>query len=204
MKLYYAPGTCSQAVHIVLAESGLPYDIEKVDLTSGRTEKGRDLADINAKKVVPVLELDNGEHLTEGPVIAQFVADSAGRLDLMPASGQLQRYRVMEWQNFLTSEIHKTYGPLFKPQVDAASKAFFRKTLRSRFEWVDRQLEGKQYLTGDAFTAADAYLFVVAGWAPMVDVDLSGLDNLATFVDRVQQRPAVRRVLAAEGLLGAQ
>lgn len=204
MKLYYAPGTCSQAVHIVLEESGQPYDIERVNTATGRTEKGQDFTDINAKAVVPVLELDTGEHLTEGPVIAQFVADSAGRTDLMPASGQLQRYRVMEWQNFLTSDIHKTYGPLFKPQVDAASKAFFRKTLRSRFEWIDHQLEGKPYLTGDDFTAADAYLFVLTGWAPLVTLDLSGLDHLTAFVDRVKRRPAVQRVLAAEGFLEAQ
>ncbi|WP_227816035.1 glutathione transferase GstA [Nitrogeniibacter aestuarii] len=204
MKLYYSPGACSQAVHIVLEECGLPYRIEKVDLVSGATESGKALADINPKKAVPVLELDDGAHLTEGPVIAQFVADSAGRLDLMPAGGSRQRYRVMEWQNFLTSEVHKAYTPLFKPQVDAASKAFFRKTLRSRYAWIDDQLAGKTHLTGDAFTAADAYLFVTASWAPMVDVDLSGLANLDAFVHRVRQRPAVRRVLAAEGLLGSQ
>lgn len=200
MKLYYTPGTCSLAIHILLIDTGQPHTLERVDSVSKTTQSGVDYWAINPKGAVPLLELDNGQRLSEGPVIAQFIADTTDRRDLMPAPGDLRRYRVMEWQNFVTSELHKGYGPLFKTQFDEAAKTAARAALRSRYQWVDQQLADRSYLTGDNFTAADAYLFVVTNWARMVDLDLSDLTHLQAFQQSVAERPAVHQAMAAEGL----
>lgn len=201
MKLYYAPAACSLVPHIVLRETGLPFTLEKVDTAKHLTQAGADYYAINPRGQVPLLQLDDGQMLTEGPVIVQYIADQASATTLMPVAGSMARYRVLEWQNYITSELHKTYSPLFNGDIDAGAKATLRAQLRKRYEWVDSQLADREYLTGEAFTAADAYLFVVTGWARFVDLSLSGLPNLDGFLKRVAARPAVREAMKAEGLL---
>jgi glutathione S-transferase len=202
MKLYFAPGACSLAPHIVLRETGTQFSLERVDLGKHQLSSGADYYAINPKGGVPVLELDNGERLTEGAIIAQYVADRAGNTQLMPAAGTMQRYRVMEWQNFITSELHKAFSPLFgAPALDDAAKAAFAQSLQKKFGWVSDQLKGKQYLTGDAYTVADVYLFVVSGWAKHVKLDLSHATNLQPYLARIAERPAVKEAMRAEGLL---
>jgi glutathione S-transferase len=201
MKLYYSPGACSLAPHIVLRETALAFDLVRVDLASHKLKAQDDYYAVNPKGAVPVLELDDGERLTEGPVIAQWICDRAGRTDLMPAAGTLARYRVMEWQNYVTSEVHKSYSPLFKPDFNEECKAWFRRALRQRYEYIESRLEQNDFLTGADFTAADAYLFVVTNWAGRVGVDLQNLASLDAFMTRVRTREAVQAALAAEGLL---
>jgi glutathione S-transferase len=201
MKLYYAPAACSLVPHIVLREIGLPFTLEKVDTGKHRTQAGDDYYAVNPKGQVPLLQLDDGQLLSEGPVIVQYIADQAAAITLMPAAGSIERYRVMEWQNYITSELHKTYSPLFNSEFDAKAKATLRSLLRKKYEWVDSKLAGRDHLTGDAFTAADAYLFVVTGWAKFIDLSLSGLPNLEAFLKRVSARPAVREAMKAEGLM---
>lgn len=198
MKLYYSPGTCSLAPQILLREANLPYTLVKVDTGTHLTEDGTDFYTINPKGYVPVLELDDGERLSEGPVIAQFIADHSHREDLMPAAGSMARYRVMEWQNYITSELHKSFTPLFNPALDAAAKAVIAASLSKKFSWVSAQLRGKAYLTGENFTAADAYLFTVSGWAKYVNVDLSDFQHLQTFLKLVASRPAVQEAMKAQ------
>lgn len=201
MKLYHAPAACSLAPHIVLRETGLAFELVKVDTARHITADGSDFYAVNAKGQVPVLELEDGTRLTEGPVIAQFIADSAGALLLMPEAGTLERYRVMEWQNYITSELHKSFTPLFHDDVDAHAKAALAGVLRKKLAWLDEQLADQPYLTGEIFTAADAYLFVVLGWARFVKLDIADLSNLQAFIARVASRPAVREAMRAEGLL---
>lgn len=202
MKLYYSPGACSLAPHIVLREAGLPFVLEKVDTAKHTLPSGEDYYALNSKGQVPLLALDDGTRLTEGPVIAQFIADQAGQAALMPASGSLARYRVMEWQNYITSELHKSFTPLFNPAFDAKAKALHSQLLRKKYEWVNSQLSDSPFLTGDAFTVADAYLFTVSAWAKYVGLDLSDLPHLQAFLTRVAARPAVQAAMKAEGLLG--
>lgn len=202
MKLYYAPAACSLAPHIVLREAGLSFDLEKVDTARHLSADGSDFHAVNSKGQVPVLELPDGTRLTEGPVIAQFIADQAGATLLMPAAGTLARYRVMEWQNYITSELHKSFTPLFHDDVDAAAKRALAGVLRKKLAWLDGQLAHTPYLTGQTFTAADAYLFVVLGWARYIQLDIADLTQLQAFLARVAQRPAVRDAMRAEGLLG--
>ena len=201
MKLYYSPAACSLAPHIVLREAALPFTLHRVDTERHVTADGDDYYAINSKGQVPVLELDDGARLSEGPVIAQFIADLAKATALMPAAGTIERYRVMEWQNYISTELHKSFTPLFADGLDAAAKGTLTERLRKKYEWLDRQLDGKSYLTGDVFTAADAYLFAVTGWARFVKLELSDLPNLKAFMNRVGQRPAVREAMRAEGLL---
>jgi glutathione S-transferase len=198
MKLYYSPGSCALAPHIVLREVGGPFELEKVDLKAHQTAGGGDFYRINSKGSVPVLEIHGGERLTEGPVICQYIADQAQRTDLMPAPGSLARYRVMEWQNFITSEVHKSFSPLFKPDVEAATKAYFRALLLKRYAWISSSLEGKHYLTGESFTAADAYLFAVTRWAKSQEVDLASFQPVQAFMQRVREREAVSAALEVE------
>jgi glutathione S-transferase len=200
MKLYYSPGACSFAPHIVLREANLAFTLERVDIGTHKTADGTDYYTINPRGQVPLLELDDGQRLSEGPIIAQYVADRAQRTDLMPAAGTLERYRVMEWQNYITSELHKTFAPLFDAAIDAPAKALFSAALRKKFAWVSSQLRGRQYLTGDNFTAADAYLFTVARWSQFVGLDLSDFEHLQGFLQRVASRPAVREAMKAEGV----
>lgn len=201
MKLYYAPGACSLAPHILLQETQLPHELEKVDLKAHKTQHGDNYYKFNTKGYVPLLELDNGEMLSEGPVIAQYICDQAGRDDLMPAAGTMARYRVMEWQNYITSELHKSFGPTFNPTLNPEIKTYLVEGLKRKYEWVDTQLQGKPYLTGDNFTAADAYLFTVTNWAKLIDLDLSAHNNLQDYMARISERPAVQEALKEEGLL---
>ncbi len=201
MKLYYAPAACSLAPHIVLREAGLAFTLCKVDTARHVTPDGADFHAINPKGQVPLLELDDGSRLSEGPVIAQFIADAAGAQGLMPAAGTLARYRVMEWQNYVTSELHKSFTPLFADGLDATAKRTLAARLRKKYEWVDAQLAAGGYLNGETFSAADAYLFVVTNWAKFVQLDLGDLAHLQAFMARVAARPAVREAMRAEGLL---
>lgn len=200
MKLYFSPGACSLASHIVLREAGATFLLEKVDTARHVTSSGKDYYTINPKGQVPLLLLDDGTTLSEGPVIAQFIADQAGDVKLMPAAGSLARYRVMEWQNYITSELHKSFTPLFNAAFDPTAKALHAALLRTKYEWVDSRLSSTSYLTGDDFTAADAYLFTVTGWARYVGLDLTDLANLRRFLARVAERPSVREAMQAEGL----
>lgn len=198
MKLFYSRGACSFAPHILLCETGLPYELERVDLGKHQTAGGQDFYAINPKGSVPVLQLDSGEYLTEGPVIAQYICDTAGRRDLMPAAGSLARYQQMEWQNYVSTEIHKSFSPLFNPALDAAAKAIFSQALVKKFGWVSTQLTRQPYLGGKDFSAADAYLFTVAGWAPHTGVDIKALQPLQDYLARIAERPAVKAARNAE------
>jgi glutathione S-transferase len=174
MKLYFAPGACSLSPHIVLRESGTLFDLEQVDLKAKQTKSGADYLRINPKGQVPVLQLDNGETLTEGPAIVQYIADQKPTSGLVPAVGSLPRYRVQEWLNYITSELHKSLGALFNPATPADYKELVTKEqLPKKFAYVNLQLAGKQYLMGDAFSVADAYLFTVLNWANFLKIDLS-------------------------------
>ncbi|KRD21698.1 glutathione S-transferase [Acidovorax sp. Root267] len=202
MKLYFSPAACSLSPHILLLECGLPFALEKVDTARHQTADGQDFYAINPKGQVPVLELDDGSRLTEGPVIAQYIADQAQATQLMPAAGTRARYRVMEWQNYVSTELHKSFTPLFHAGLDDNAKAALAALLRKKMEWLDAQLQDGNYLTGEHFTAADAYLFVVLGWAKFVKLDISDLAHLQAFMRRVAARPAVQAAMRAEGLLG--
>lgn len=199
MKLYFAPGTCSLAAHIALCETGLPHELVRVSTKTHQTADGGDYYKINPKGQVPVLELDDGSRLTEGPVIIQYLADRAGNTDLMPAAGTMARYRVMEWQNYVGAEIHKSFSPIFNPAFDAAAKEAAKQVLRRKFEWLDSQLDGRTFLTGETFTGADAYLFAVSNWARPVGLDLTDLANVQRFIATVAQRQSVKQALEDEG-----
>ena len=201
MKLYFAPGACSLSPHIVLCEAGYKFDLEQVDNKEKKTKSGMDLWGINGKGQVPVLELDNGERITEGPAIVQYLADRKPTCGLAPANGSMERVRVQEWLNFTTSELHKTYGLFFRPTTPADFKVISKEYLSKRLDWLDKQLAGKQYATGDKFTVADAYLFTVLRWSPYVNVDLGKWPNIKAYVDRVAARPKVQEAMRAEGLI---
>ena len=200
MKLYFAPGACSLAPHIVLRETGTNFELEQVDNKEKKTKSGTDFWQINPKGQVPVLELDSGERLTEGPVIVQYIADQKPGSGLAPAPGGMERYRVHEWQNFITSELHKSFGPLFRPTTPDAYKEISKENIGKRFDYIDKQLAGRQYLTGDKFTIADAYLYTVSRWGSRVGIDIAKWPNLKAYVDRVTARPKVQEALKAEGL----
>lgn len=202
MKLYFSPAACSLAPHILLRETGLPFELAKVDTARHVTADGQDFHTINPKGQVPVLELADGTRLTEGPVIAQYIADQAGATQLMPAAGTLARYRVMEWQNYIGTELHKSFTPLFHAELDAAAKAKLAGLLRKKLAWLDSRLGPGPHLTGAPFTAADAYLFVVLGWARFVGLEIGDLAHLQASLQRVAARPAVQAALHAEGLTG--
>jgi glutathione S-transferase len=201
MKLYFSPGACSLAPHIVLNESGLPFTLVKADLRAHKLEDGSDYYQTTTKGQVPLLEFDNGERLSEGPAITQYIADQVPAKKLAPANGTMERYRVQEWLNFVTSELHKGIGGLFNPAMPDDGKAVIRAKAASKLQWVDERLEGKQYLMGDAFTIADAYLFTVTNWTGHTGIDISGMKNLSAFQARMAARPAVQAALKAEGLL---
>lgn len=201
MKLYYSRGACSLSPHITLREAGIPFELILASTKTKKLQDGTDYVTINPKGQVPLLELDNGEKLTEGPAIVQYIADLAPASGLAPAAGTMPRYRLMEWLNFITSELHKSFSPLFSATTPDGMKDEYRAKLRERLEWVNQQLAGKTYLMGDGFTVADAYLYTVTNWARPVSVDLTGLENLLAYRDRVAARPAVQAALQAEGLL---
>ena len=200
-KLYYSPGACSLSPHIALREAGLPFDLVLASTKTKKLADGTDFYTINPKGSVPVLELADGQRLTEGPAIVQYIADQAPSSQLAPAAGTMARYRLMEWLNFITSELHKGFSPLFNPAMPEEAKVLSRAKLTERLTWVDTQLEGKSFLLGDSFTVADGYLFTVANWGKFVGVDIAPMKNLSAFMGRVAARPAVQAALKAEGLL---
>ena len=201
MKLYYSPGVCSLAPHIVAQEAGIPLKYEKVDLKAKRTESGADFWQITPKGYVPALEIANGEVLTEGPAIAQYLADLKPESKLVPANGTKERYRLQEMLGYINSEIHKSYSPLFHAETPEVTRAERKAYLQKRYAYLDAILAKQPYLLGDTFTAADAYLFAVTRWAKGADVDLSAFNALNAFQDRVAGRPAVQAAMTAEGLL---
>jgi len=201
MKLYYSPGACSLSPHIALREAGLPFQLVMASTKTKKLADGSDYLAINPKGQVPLLELDDGERLSEGPAIIQYIADQAPASGLAPAAGTMARYRLQEWLNYITSELHKGFSPLFNPATPEDYKPLVRTRLGNQFAWVDKQLEGRSYLLGDSFTVADGYLFTVAGWGKYVDVDISGLPNLIAYLARVAARPAVQEAMKAEGLI---
>jgi glutathione S-transferase len=203
MKLYYSPGACSLSPHIALLEAGLPYDLVKVDLRAKKLENGDDFLKVNPKGQVPALLLDNGEMLTEGPVIVQAIADKAAGKNLAPAAGSPERYRLQEWLNFITTELHKNFSPLFQPVIPDDVKTFFKDRIMGKFKYADSKLAGQDYLMGKQFTVADGYLFVMLKWAERTGIDLSAFKNLMAFKDRVGARPNVQSALKMEGLLKA-
>ncbi len=201
MKLYYAPAACSLSPHIVAREAGLDIELIKADLKAKTTADGADYTKVNAKGYVPALQLDNGQLLTEGPVIVQYLADLKPASGLVPAAGSIERYRVQEWLSFITSEIHKSFSPLFNPTAAAEWKEAAKANLAKRFGFVAAHLEGKQYLMGDNFTVADAYLFTVANWGQFVGFDIGQWPALKAHHARVAARPKVQEALKAEGLV---
>jgi len=201
MKLYYSPGACSLSPHIALQEAGLAYTPVLASTKSHKLQDGTDYYTINALGYVPVLELDNGERLREGPAIVQYIADQVPDKQLAPANGTLARYRLQEWLTFIGTELHKGFSPLFNPSTPEDYKPMVRERLLQRLQWVDSQLAGKQYLMGDQFTVADGYLFTVTNWTQPTKLDISGLANLAAYRERVGARPAVQAAMKAEGLL---
>ena len=201
MKLYFAPGACSLSPHIVLLEAGLPATYEKVDLSSKKTASGADYRTVNSKGSVPALELDDGSVLTEGPAVVQYIADQRPDSGLAPRPGSLERYRLMEILNFITSELHKSYGPLFNSKISTDWKASVLANLDKKFAWLSGFLKDKTYLLGNTFTVADAYLFTVLRWSDHVGVDLAKWPVLTAYKTRVEQRPKVQQALKDEGLL---
>ncbi|MEC5386619.1 glutathione transferase GstA [Uliginosibacterium sp. H3] len=201
MKLFYAPGVCSLAPHIALREAGLEVELQKVDTKTKAMEGGGNFLEINPKGYVPVLQLDNGTVLTEGPVIGQYIADLKPESKLAPPAGTMERYRLQELLGFLNSEVHKTFGPLFKPTTPNEYKDALRTQLGERFDYLSTQLQGKQWLMGDTFTIADGYLFTLLGWTQWTHIDLKKWPVLADYSARVAARPAVQAALKAEGLL---
>jgi glutathione S-transferase len=200
MKLYYTPGACSLSPHIVAREAGFDIELEQVDLREKKTKGGKDFWSVNPKGYVPVLEIDGGQRLTEGPAIVQYLADQKPGSGLAPATGTIDRYRTQEWLNFVASELHKTFAPLFRPTTPEDYKKIAKENLAKRYDWLDKELAGKQYLMGDKFTVADAYLFTILRWSPNVGIDLGKWPNITAYVDRVGARPKVQEALKAEGL----
>lgn len=198
MKLYFSPGACSMNPHIMLREAGMKFDLEKVDLGSHKTANGKDFYGINPKGYVPALELDNGQVLTENQAIVQYVADQKPEAKLAPANGTMERYRMQEWLGFIGTEIHKAFSPLFNPNISEADKKAAFDKLTKRFEFINKNLEGKQYLMGDHFTAPDSYTFVMLQWAQHHKLDLSRFANLKAYGERIAARPAVKATLEAE------
>ncbi len=203
MKLYYAPGACSLSPHIVACEAGIELTLEKVDFATKKTDSGADFLAINPKGYVPALQLDNGELLTEGPAIVQYLADLKPQAKLVPANGTLERYRVQEWLTYINSELHKSFGPLFNPGTSADARAERVAYLLKRYALVESTLANKPYLAGEQFTVADAYLFVATNWANYVTLDLSALPNLMAFQKRIAAREGVRAAMLTEGLIAA-
>ena len=201
MKLYYSSGACSLAPHIVLREAGLPFEAEKVDLRSKKTESGGDFLAVNPKGAVPALQLDDGQVLTEGPAIVQYLADQKPEAGLAPQNGTLPRYRLQEWLNFVSTELHKGFAPLFNPALPEEAKKITKEGLAKKIEHLDRHLAGNSYLMGQGFTVVDAYAFTVLNWAKMFEIDLAPYPNVSAFMGRVAERPSAQAAMKAEGLI---
>jgi glutathione S-transferase len=201
MKLYYSPGACSLSPHIVAREADLPLTLVRVDTKSKKTANGDDYWAINGKGYVPTLELDDGSRLTEGPAIVQYLADRVPQKQLAPAQGTMERYRLQEWLNFITSEIHKQFSPLFDPSTPDEVKAKLRDKLAGRFDWIVKQLSDRPYVMGSTFSVADAYLFTVLNWSKWTGIDLARWPVLQEYLARVAARPEVQAAMKEEGLI---
>ena len=201
MKLYYSPGACSLSPHITLHESGLKFEHLAAPTKTHKLDDGTDYYSINPLGYVPLLELADGTRLREGPAIVQYIADQVPEKNLAPANGTLARSLMQSWLNFIGTELHKGFSPLFNPATPEEYKVMAKKMLLSRLKWVDGELAGKTYLMGDAFSVADPYLFTITTWAPRVGVDLSDFANIAIFRERMLARPAVQTAMRHEGLL---
>lgn len=200
MKLYYGTGACSLSPHIVMREAGIPVELVPVNIRTGHY-RGGEFKNVNPKGYVPVLELEDGSILTEGVVIAQYLADKKPEAKLLPPAGTIERVRCTEWQLFISTELHKGFGPLFNPEYPEAARKIATDTLQKRLSYVNEKLGAGPYLMGSQFTVADAYLFTVLGWAGYVKLDISMHQNLLAFAERVRARPAVQEALRAEGML---
>ena len=198
MKLYFSPGACSLSPHIALLEAGLPYELVKVDIRAKKLATGEDYLKINPKGQVPALGLDNGEIVTEGAVLVQIIADQAPARGLAPPRDSFERYRLLEWLNFIASELHKTFSPLFAPTLPDDAKAFFKDRVMAKFAYLDTVLAGKDYLMGKNFTVADGYIFTILTWAEAMKFDLSGLPTLRAYMARVAARPMVAEAVKRE------
>jgi glutathione S-transferase len=203
MKLYYSPGACSLASHIVLEEAGKPYQAIRVSLKDKTTADGADFNAINPKGYVPAVQTDSGEILTENTALLAYLGEQAAGSQLMPVPGSSANFRVREWLGFLSSELHKNCGPLFRPNTPEATIAFQREILGRRLAYTDKALAGKSFLTGEQFTVADAYLFVITSWFPRLQIDAAPYPNIKTFNERVAKRAAVVKAMTDEGLLKA-
>ena len=201
MELFYSPGACSLAPHIVAREAGLPVDLVKVDLGGKKTADGGDYLKINAKGYVPAIRFDDGEVMTEVATLVQVLADKKPEAQLAPKLGTQERYRVMEWLTFSSAELHKGFSPLFYPTTNEETRGQIKERLAKRLAWLDEKLAGRDYLAGSTFTVADAYAFTILNWAGMVKVDLTPYPNVRSFLGRVAARPRVQEALRAEGLL---
>ena len=201
MKLYFTPGACSMAPHIALREAALAYELQKVDLSKHQTDAGEDYYKINPKGYVPALRLDNGELLTEVAAILQYVADQKPASGLSPTAGTMEHYRLIEWLNFIASEIHKQFGPMFNPKITPEWKQNQLNALSRRFDYLSERLAGNQYLFGGKFTIADAYLFTVLNWTGFLDIDLGKWPKLKDYMARIAARPAVKETMREEGLV---
>jgi glutathione S-transferase len=201
MKLYYSPGACSLSPHIMMREAGIPVQLVKVDLQTQKTEDGTDFRTINSKGYVPTLELPDGQRLTEGAVIVQYLADQAPARGLAPANGTIERYRLQEWLNFVSTELHKQFSPLFDPACEPGLKSRQIDRIGKRLDWLSKQLGSREYLMGSCFTAADAYLFTILSWAGDVGLELAKWPVVTAYTGRIAQRPQVREALSVEGLL---
>jgi glutathione S-transferase len=201
MKLYYSPGACSLSPHIVACEAELPLELIKVDLNNKLTETKEDFHQLNPNGYVPLLILDDGNQLTEGPAIVQYLADQAPDKKLIPLAGTFERYKVQQWLNFISTEIHKSFGLLFNPAASDATKELAVNILKKRLAIVAEQLSSQPYLLGETFSVADVYLFVTLSWGQYVNVDISRWPALARYADKISERPAVQKAMKAEGLI---
>jgi len=201
MKLYFSPGACSLSPHIVLQEAGLAHEKERVDLKTKKTESGGDFLQVNPKGMVPTLVLDNGVVLTEGPAIVQYLADKAPAAGLAPTNGTIERTRLQEWLNYISTELHKGFSPLFNPTMPEDGKKVAKEALVKRLDWLNGEMAKRDWIAGKTFSVADAYAFTVLNWTKFVGLDLATWPNLAAFSKRVGARPKVQEALKAEGLM---
>lgn len=201
MKLYFSPGACSLSPHIVLRETGLDFELERVDLQSKKTKAGADFLAVNPKGQVPVLQLDDGDILTEGPAIVQYIADQKPEAGLVPKAGTKARYHAQEWLNFVTSDLHKVFAPLFRATTPAEYVKITKDTLANKFAFLDQHLSTRPYLMGESFSVPDAYCFVITGWSRYKDIDLARWPNLNAYMTRIAARPKVQEAMKAEGLI---
>lgn len=203
MKLYYTPGACSLAPHIVLREGGFQFELEKVDLGTKNTADGTDFHTVNPKGYVPALVLDDGQVFTETAVVIQYLADQTPRSALAPAPGSLARYRLQEWLNFIAAELHKALAPLFNPELPSAVQQMVRETADRKLAYLDQHLEQNEYLLEGGFSVADSYAFAIVNWKNFFGIDLAQWPSLAAYYDRIARRDSVHAAMAAEGLVKA-